>query len=420
MFGVIGLVGEIKVTHLIKRGEKYVVCSHRDDDPELLQGEDVSLVEADDRSTTYSFDTGISLGAAIKLDGVQKWRAGLSKALVHLQSSFEFCGTRLGFVIVGLLFSRIVVSGDDTFIIECSEEYLESSTTRTMTATEFLDEPRSWTHLTWNLCDSSDAEAPRWAAEGMRRYLDLHRTAVQVLTSHSASHGGNPFRPLGSLSPSAQLVSQEITGPITVPHNAAARTGILETSRPKASTRRQEPKSSEASASTSVADKSNTPDSKRKRKRSATALPQRAEPKRSLPSTRDVTNKTDTSTSAAHSRKHVERWRAGVAAHDAASPYSEAQYDTSMASVGSEEVHTPPYIPDSVFDAALDAADMKRATVDVTPESPCSACPEADESLQCTTQDLLDVIAARGSVIHLVSSAQMDRLVAAIGAGCEG
>lgn len=422
VFGLIGLIGEVKVSQFYRRGDKHVVCVHRNDDPELLD-DDLSLVEGEDWSTTYSFDTGITASAAARIDGARKWQAGMCKVLVYLQSSYEFCRTRLGLLIVGLLFSRIVLSSENHFIVECSQAYLDETELHTIPAVEFLQmSQQSWTHMPWNLCDESDSDVPRWAADSMKRYLDLHRTALKLLATHSTLHNGNPFQPLGPLPSCVELALERLVGGVDVSQSAADAVAPSETIQTQSASRNQQKRTkasdSLVSASRRHEDNETVDDTKRRRLDVEKSAPrqQQGEGQVKQSSEHNTGAYDDSDSRALHLTDRVGQWRDTVAVHCSPSP-SEACGGTPVDSVDSGGVDTSAHAQDAEFNGALEAADMQRSKLRAELESAGVDQPVPYASVDEQVYDMLTVIAARRMVVHLVSSEEMDAVISAIREG---
>lgn len=410
--GVIGLVGEIKISEIASHGQKCYVQVHRTDDPITLDidSDASSQPELDARSIAISFNTGISVGAAAAIDGVKKWRAGLLKALVYLISSYEFCGTRFCLVVVGPLFSRLCLSTDNHIVVECSEGYLSGAAFRTPSASQFLADEQAWTHLTWNVCDASEPESPRWCAAGMPRLLQFHRLAVEVLLAHAHQHNGNPFCPLGPLPVPVQEVLDKL---VTVPHVVDDRERPVDHSRP-VPFRKRGRTDADPAAVTSARDGSRSPsgDSRSAQeqdagKRQRASRGARREGSTILAPPRSVDNEVKGDGRRLASVAH---WAETVAASAAEAVGA----DDSTESIESQQNQTPPV--DASSDSDLGTEDMSALSAQ-------GLARDVEMNLDVSAEDLeasmMNVISARKVTLHLVTTSEMDDLVSTFSTALE-
>lgn len=221
---VISLVGEIKITKLERRNGKLVVAVHPQDDPELEEEFSVSHF-----SISSNAETG-----DIAVDGGKKWMAGLLKAVIYVQTCFEYCGTVLGHFILGARFTRIVMCDSGHLLLECCGSFLAERSDRTLRMAEFLCQPTNVKHMPWNLA-SGDIDSLAFDEPAVDRLLGIHELAMNILSSHAATYPEQPFRQLDRLweTQGVRTILAEISGLSTDSTlDVVDKTALIETSRP--------------------------------------------------------------------------------------------------------------------------------------------------------------------------------------------
>lgn len=231
---VLTVIGEIKVTRLTIRNGRCVVVNDPRDDPDMDDLEDSTA------ASFYSLGSGGST-AIVEIDTNVKWREGLAKALIYLQSAFEYCRCVLGHVVISSSFSRLYHAGDQVFI-ECSDSYLASRSSgerNGISIRDFLSANNS-SHLRWSLSRRVDAGFD-WDPNGPTVLAELHHLGLQVLVHHTRTHPTDPFVPLvqnASVTFELQSIINELRDP-QHPHTVSVEMPssnldiIAEFSRPK-------------------------------------------------------------------------------------------------------------------------------------------------------------------------------------------
>lgn len=183
---VLSLAGEIKVTRIRARNGKLVIAVDPDNDVELTE----------DMATHYSIPSASGDKAKlVRVDEGIKWTAGLSKAVIYLQSQYEYCGGYLSASVLGTRFCRIVMADSGHVILEVSSAFLIAATTTALRIHDFLNDQTNVASLPWDMCDDHPGAFPEhsWNTDAMDRLLQLHKVAADILTSHTASHADQPF-----------------------------------------------------------------------------------------------------------------------------------------------------------------------------------------------------------------------------------
>lgn len=220
---VLSLAGEIKVTRIRARNGKLVIAVDPDNDVELTE----------DMATHYSIPSASGDKAKlVRVDEGIKWTAGLSKAVIYLQSQYEYCGGYLSASVLGTRFCRIVMADSGHVILEVSSAFLIAATTTALRIHDFLNDQTNVASLPWDMCDDHPGAFPEhsWNTDAMDRLLQLHKVAADILTSHTASHPDQPFcrlKPVRDLAGVGELLEEIAPSFLPAPLELAFEDGVI-------------------------------------------------------------------------------------------------------------------------------------------------------------------------------------------------